>query len=429
MRTPIINEAWNESQLIQNWKSESNPLCSWKKDRLRHFSLLGFPHRKMENWKYTSTALIAKEAFQRAVYPSKLENSAISPVPNAYVMVFMNGYFIEELSSTLDLPQGVELTSLQSYLVRSTADDFWMNETYQTPFSVLNDALFENGLRLFVPKNTHLQKPIHLIHLMNEEATHVMSTLRNHYILEENSSAVVFEEYIGVSDTPYFTNVVTQVQVQKNADLQHYKLQNEGKAAFHIADMSISQCENSGVRTYHFALGARLSRDDLNISLNEHHAHCELMGLYTSDGSRHVDNHTRIDHRVAHSASVQHYQGIMSDESRAVFNGKVIVHPNAQKTRAQQDNNNLLLSERAEVNTKPELEIYANDVQCTHGATVGQLSQEALLYLRTRGIERREAQYLLTVGFANKILSSLPDTALTQKIRDNVYHQLKREMN
>ena len=412
--------SWNESALsaLQNQNSQ---WYLWQKEQLKTFLLQGFPHRKIENWKYTNVGSIAEQAFSFAEKTdAKIANFILT---DAYRIVFVNGHFVPRLSNLLGLPSEVQLTSLKN-IQRDIQTELTVKEDYQTAFSLMNDALFQDGLFLQVPKNCCLEKPIHLLHLSKPTALPTMSQIRHVILLEANAKAVVFEEYHGTNGVAYFNNVVTQIKVNSAAHLELYKSQQEGDRAFHIANTSVYQKRHSQVTSGHIAMGSELSRNDLNYSLDGAGAFCQLLGFYCLNDGCHVDNHTRIDHRVAHCSSQQNYKGILAGKSRAVFNGKIIVQPNAKQTTAHQTNKNLILSPEAEVDTKPELEIYNDDVKCTHGATVGQLNEEAIFYLQSRGINRAAAEDLLTCAFANEVVEMLPNKVIADRIQQLVTDRL-----
>jgi Fe-S cluster assembly protein SufD len=417
-----MHDTWQIDQLLALQKDVMVPLAHWQEKQLHHFAMTGFPHHKMENWKYTSVSDIAKQAFTMAA-PATVSMAAIAPfmIVDAYVIVFVNGHFAPALSRIQDLPAGVILTQLKS-VIKQTA---WQKklsipDNYQTPFSLLNDGLFDNGLFLQLAPNVRVDRPIQLIYWMDASAQGQMSHPRHVIMAAENSQATIIEEYIGAEATPYFNNVVNQVFISANANLQWYKLQNEGNQAFHVANTIVQQQQGSAMASYHFTAGAQLARDDLNVVLQQTQAQCQLWGFYQLKNTQHADHHTRIDHHVPHCHSQQNYKGIMDDRSHAVFNGKVIVHANAIKTQATQSNKNLLLSRTANVDTKPELEIYADDVRCTHGATVGQLDQQALFYLRSRGIAQPFAEKILMSAFAHEIIDAIPHDFMIEKIKQTV---------
>ncbi len=417
MKENTISKNWEESELAALQVGDVL-LSDWQTDRLKQFVSQGFPTRHIEHWKYTPVREIEKHAFKRMQPSSTDFHSEIHALTDAYLVVFVNGHFQRDASR---LPKEIELSDLRA---TPWHEQLSRDSVYQTPFSLLNDALFTTGYVWMIPPNVHVDRPIHVIHLTQHESTVTMDHPRNLWVISENASATVFEEYRGENGVVYFNNVVTHIDAQAGARLHFYKLQQEGDRAFHIANTIIRQARNSAVYTYNVSLGAKLSRDDLNFSLNEPGTQCELLGYYHSKGESVVDHHVRIDHRVPHGESRQNYKGIIDEGSSAVFNGKILVHPEAQKVTATQSNKNLLLSPSAEVNAKPELEIYADDVKCTHGATIGQLDEEALFYLRSRGIKEAVARHLLTCAFADDILEALPHPLIAAAIKQRVVDRL-----
>lgn len=407
MRTPIIHEAWNYASLSQWQRTPVARLRDWQLQQLVAFHSVGFPHRKVENWKYTNIAPIAKQAF--GIAETKIvENVDHLKIEHAHAIVFVNGYFCKALSH---LPMGVELSDINN------DENLMIEKNYQTPFSLINDGLFSNAWCLRIAKGLILEQPIQLIYVTDKAAAQTMSHPRLLVCIEENAYAVMVEEYVGDDETVYFNNVVNQVEVKANAHLQWYKLQREGCSGFHVANTIIQQHADSIVKHYSIAIGGVLARDDLNYELVGKNAQCELMGFYHLKNNQLIDHHTRVDHKASHCLSRQNYKGIVDDQAKAVFNGKIKVHEKAEKTQAYQTNKNILMAKTAEVNTKPELEIYADDVKCTHGATVGQLDEEALFYLRSRGVEKSLAEKMLTMAFSSEIIEAIPHKGIAEKIK------------
>lgn len=400
-------------------------LATWQADALQQFLAQGFPTRKDEAWKYTNVSALAKQSFslqedfEASVDISEYEHE------NTHRIVFVNGSFVAELSALDDLPEGVVVVDLEAALNDKQMENYLpIEQRYQNSFSKLNAALLTNGLFLQVAPGVVVNRLIHVLYINTDsDQSHVDQPHMNHprhLILADESSAVtVLEEYVGEEST-YFNNVVTQIYAGSNAKVEHYKLQNEGQTAFHIANTIIDQQRDSAVSTYHFALGAKLTRDNLHYLLKEQGVNCRMIGFYHGAGAQHVDQHTQVDHLVPNGSSEQVYKGIVSEKARAVFNGKVIVHPDAQQTTAHQSNKNLLLSKNAEVDTKPELEIYADDVKCSHSATIGQLDDKALFYLQSRGISKQKARHMLTCAFATELLGMIPNVALASYIQQRV---------
>lgn len=429
MREPIINNAWNPTTLqalqTKHCADHQSDIQAWQKEELRNFVDSGFPNRKNENWKYTNVAAIAKKAFVISPQPPSHIGSHSLEMAHSHSLVFVNGHYHAALSKVDKLPKGVILSDLKTMLCQhNLSQELRIPAVYKTPFSTLNSALLMNGLFLSIPAGVCIDSPIHVININTSVDEVAMNHPRHMIMLGDNSRAILYEEYYASSDGCYLNNIVTQIYAGCDSQLHHYKLQNEGRNAFHIANTIVRQNKNSQVTTCHVALGGRLSRDDLNYSLGAEGAHCKLKGLYCATGQSHIDNHSRIDHLVSHCKSQQQYKGIMNGESKGVFNGKIVVHANSQQTVAQQSNQNLLLSPNAEINTKPELEIYADDVQCVHGATVGQLAEDALFYLQSRGIARDVANHLLTCAFADEILNQISHNNIAVKLKQSVVKQL-----
>jgi Fe-S cluster assembly protein SufD len=262
---------------------------------------------------------------------------------------------------------------------------------------------------VYLPPDTVLRDPIHLLFLStsHNQTDPVLSVPRSHIVVGSGSQVSIVESYASLDKGLHFTNALTDVIVGTNCSVDHYKLQRESENAFHIATTYVTQGHDSSYSSHSLSLGGSLARNNLNVVLNGPGADCELNGLYVSKGRQHVDNHTTIDHAKPNCTSRELYKGIMDDTSSGVFNGKIVVRKDAQKTNARQTNKNLLLSKNASINTMPQLEILADDVKCTHGATIGQLNEEELFYLRSRGIDREAARTLLTYAFASELLRSV----------------------
>ncbi len=396
---------------------------------LKKFLQQGFPSRHQENWKYTDLTFVAKQKFAIAAAPGRVDEFAneLFTFP-VHRLVFIDGHFSSSLSSIEQVESGVLLLPLSSAL-GTCAEKIKPYLEQQFPEATaslanLNTAFFSDGMVLWVPKNIVMAKPIHLLFLSSSQANASLYCPRNIVVLEENSQAVILEQHAALAENHYYKNSVTQIEVFQGASLALYKIQAENAAALHTAVTDINQYRDSKVVSYHVSLGGKLARDDLGFALREAGASCQLRGLYIASGQQHVDHHTRIDHCNVHGSSDEYYKGILSDQATGVFNGKVVVHPGAQHTRSQQTNKNILLSKTAEMNTKPELEIYADDVQCTHGATVGQIDDEALFYLRSRGLDEQAAVSLLTQAFSNDILNQIPQPEIAQFLQGLVKDKL-----
>jgi Fe-S cluster assembly protein SufD len=356
-------------------------------------------------------------------------------------LVFVDGYFDATLSTINQLPEGVILSSLNEALLHQPEYIEPHLSENENPSSCalinLNTAFMSDGFFLYVPKNTALAHPIHLLFLTTHLDNNTLLNNRNIILLAENSTATLLEQHVALShlkstEHHLIKNSFTTVETKENAQLHYYKLQQEHAQTIHLAHTEVQQSRDSQVISYSISLGSKLARDDLHVKLNGTGASCELNGFYALSDKQHTDHHTRIDHYYPHGDSRECYKGILKDHAKGVFNGKVIVHPQAQKTNSEQLNKNLLLSNTAEMNTKPELEIYADDVKCTHGSTVGQIEPDTLFYLRSRGLDEAEATTLLVHAFYDDILQRMKNSeishalqlAVTKKIENLLLHNL-----
>lgn len=404
-----MNRHWELASLKQ-WQKQSllHSNSSWRTRQdqaLEDFIEQGFPTRKVENWKYTNLMALSEAEFTLKSETSFLPVDLSS---DFYQVKFYNGKFFG-VSSIIDLPHGVIIADLKSVLDR--VKEFELPEIYKTVFSELNLATMTDGVFVFIPEAVELKKPIHVVY---ENLSAQMNSPRHIIHLAAHARATILFEYRGSENSAYFNNVVEQIFLEPRAYLNYYKWQNENQNSFHISNMVAELKQDAHLRCCHFGRGARIARDDINIDLQARAAQVELYGLYTPDQQRLIDFHTRIDHVAPHSQSSQLYKTIVADKARAVFNGKVVVAQDAQKISAKQKNANLLLSKNAEVDAKPELEIYADDVQCTHGATIGQLDETALFYLQSRGIDKLSAKKMLTDAFAKEIFDLIDNNAVAE---------------
>ncbi|KTD65945.1 Fe-S cluster assembly protein SufD [Legionella shakespearei] len=392
---------------------------------LAHLNRSGFPTRHDEEWKYTLVDALLKQPFtwQRAATVSGDGYRSDMPVKQQLViqngMVVGNNEWINHLpAGVLVLPLATALTTHEA-LIKSHLGEVLQQEH---GFHALNTAMIHCGVLIYIPKGVCLEEPIALVHAQDQE--HQAVHLRHLIIAEAGSQATVIEEYRGEEGCSYLTNTVTEVLTGSKAQLTHYKIQRESKAAYHIGHVSVKQAAHSQFASHSLSLGGKLVRSDLSFYLQEEHAHCLMNGIYAPAEGQHVDHHTTVHHLVPNCSSEQDYKGILTGRSRAVFNGKVIVAKDAQHTEAKQQNKNLLLSANAEIDTKPQLEIFADDVICSHGATVGQLDEDALFYLATRGIGRLEASHYLIHAFAQDNLRLIPNRELADWLGTLLTQQL-----
>ena len=383
---------------------------------IARFTERGFPTSRDEDWKYTRTAAIEKRGFSCAVVAEAAVDMAsmeslLQAESAGQRLVFINGRYFPALSRLDDLPDGVTLAAL-SQVLRTTPDALkgLLGEVAvldRHSFAALNTAFADDGVYLSIAGGTVVEQPLHTVFIttaaLDGHVVHPRVLVR----AGDNSQATLVERYIALDNALYFTNVVAEIKLGNNASLDYYRVQEEAAKAFHIGGIHVHQGRDSRFSTHGVSLGNAVLRNDIDVQLAASGAHCDLIGLYLAGGRQHVDIHTRIDHLQPHGSSNEFYKGILDGHGRGVFNGKVIVHPDAQKTDARQSNKNLLLSDNAEADTKPQLEIYADDVKCSHGATVGQLDADAVFYLRSRGVDEATARHLLTHAFAGEIIEQV----------------------
>jgi len=414
----------------------------------------GFPTTRQEDWRNTNVTPIATGAFQpvREAHARSAESLAerFSRLPLADLgcprLVFINGRFSKQLSALEALPKGVKAGSLaealaadgktlEPHLSRYAAD------YREHAFVALNTAFLEDGAFLEIPKGVVLEKPIYLLYVSVPSGFPTVSYPRNLIIAGRESQASIVEGYVGqeaaalsssagasgmASDGVYFTNAVSEIVLGEGAVVEYHRLQQESERAFHFGRLQFHQERSSSLTTHSVATGGALVREEVKAVLGGEGAEATLEGLYLVTGRQHIDNQTTLDHAQPHCSSREVYKGILDGESSAVFNGKIIVRKDAQKTDSKQSNKNLLLSEKAIIDTKPALEIYADDVKCTHGATIGQIAPEAVFYLRSRGIGRQEARDLLTYAFANDVLGRIKDETLRERLQEGLFARLAR---
>jgi Fe-S cluster assembly protein SufD len=409
-------------------------LQTLRKQGMARFQALGFPTTKNEDWHFTSVAPIAERTFRlppiaastqatddrREASRRKNDAAAQGGIKRTdlgrftfgengwHTLVFVNGSFSEELSPAAGFGKGVRVSSLSSAIKSGTAGiERHLGKIAafeQHTFTALNTAFIADGAFIELAADAVVEQPIHLVFVSDGES---VAHPRNLIVAGRHSRATVIESYVSLKDDAYFTNAVTEVSLGEGAHVDHYKLQRESEAAFHVGTVQIRQERNSQLHSFSLAVGGSLARTNVYTALDGDAATCTLNGLYLTDGSQHIDNQTSIEHIAPNCPSHELYKGVLDGRSHGVFNGKVYVHPEAQKTDGKQSNNNLLLSPNARVDTKPQLEIFADDVKCTHGATVGRLDDVAMFYLNSRGIGPETARMLLTYAFAADVLETI----------------------
>jgi len=392
---------------------------------ITRFEALGFPTTKNEDWHFTSVAPIAEREFDLLAPPAHGVTAAqLEPftfgATDWHTLVFVNGRYDASLSSAKALPDGVTLLPLkrayeelpllvEQYLGKVAA---YEGQT----FTALNTAFLDDGAVLHVAREVEVAQPIHLLFVSDASAGAGTSQPHNLIVLDRFAKATVIESYAGLGNGAYFTNVVTEAVVGDGATLTHLKLQRESAKAYHVGTVDVRQARDSHLVSFSFATGAALSRTNIYTELRGEGCGATLNGLYLGDGEQHIDHQTRIEHVEPNCYSREHYKGILDGSAHGVFNGKVFVHPAAQKTDGKQTNNTLLLSEKAQIDTKPQLEIFADDVKCTHGATVGRLDETSLFYMKSRGIDARTARELLTYAFAADVLETIEQVEVREAL-------------
>ena len=402
---------------------------------ISHFEQNGFPTVRDENWKYTDVTaaanLISEPQFGLnvpAVEDIKSEDveAFFLDHKNSIRIVFLNGKLAPHLSTLEHLPQGLTLLGLQEAITSGEEVLQQHLGRHASPedngFIALNTALFEDGAFIQVEKDAKIEPALHLLFVNTAPLT--AAKVRNLVFLGAGADATVVESYASITDDAYLTNIVTEIVAEAGANLDHYKEQVESTNAFHIATTQIHASDHATVQSHTFTFGGRLSRHDANAIMDGEFTEVTLNGLYLASGSQVMDNHTVMDHAKPNCKSFEEYVGVLDDKAVGVFNGKIFVRPDAQKTDAIQNNRALLLSRGAEVNTKPQLEIFADDVKCTHGATIGELDDEALFYLRSRGIAKSAARDMLIYAFAHAVL----DNVTIPTLRDQLEQQLMQRL-
>jgi len=398
---------------------------------LKKFSAQGFPSLREEEWRYTNVSAIEKKLFSPSI------NRASSPIDtdwlkqyqldDAWSVVLVDGYFSAELSVLDGLPNSVSVMSMADALVKYPT----LLETHlghavdnaEHSFIAFNTGWFTDGLFVHIPAKQLLAKPVQVLHIATQ--ADVLATTRTIIIADEMSAAKVTESFAGL-DVAYLSAAVTEVFVGANADVTLYKMQCESEKAYHFGGTYVKQARNARFNHHNFAFGGLLARSDIHSDLDVA-SECELNGLYLGVKRQHIDNHTRINHLKPHGISRELYKGVLDDRARGVFQGRVIVDIDAQKTDSQMNNRNLLLSDDAEADTKPQLEIYADDVKCGHGVTVGQLDEKSIFYLQSRCIDAETARNILTFAFANEMVDKVKIKGLHDRVLEQVLVRFPQE--
>lgn len=398
---------------------------------LSQFSEQGFPSSHEEEWRYTNVSAIEKKKFSPTINKTKnlvdIEWLKLYQLQEAWSVVLVDGHFSAELSSLDDLPVDVLVMGMADALQKlpETLENY-INQSVnidENSFIAFNTAWFTDGLFVSVNAKRILEKPIQVLHVATQQD--VLAATRTVIILDKMAEASIIETYVGY-DSAYLSSTVTEVFVGQNAHLTLYKMQCESEKAYHFGGIYVKQDRDAHFTHHNFAFGALLARSDIHTDL-DHASECELNGLYLGVKRQHIDSHTRINHIKPHGISRELYKGVLDDRARGVFQGRVIVAKDAQQTDSQMNNRNLLLSDDAEADSKPQLEIYADDVKCGHGVTVGQLDEKSIFYLQSRCIDEEAARNILTFAFANEMVDRIKIKVLHEMILEQVLIRFPQE--
>jgi Fe-S cluster assembly protein SufD len=442
MSTELIkqeNNIWESIYSQQTSCTKPGWAARLRESALARFRDLGFPSVKDEEWKYTNVAPLTKLEFQGATETtpplSKAQVTALGcPEAVGSELVFVNGVLQKELSSMNELPTAVVAMDLAEAINTEAHQELIREHLARgvdynvNGFVALNTALVAGGAFILIPQNTEISKPISLLFIGDANERNVVSFPRVLVVAAEHSNATLVESYVSTGSGTSFTNTVVEIALQNGARLEHYKVQRESLKAFHVAATNATLGANASYDSTAINFGAQLSRHDVAVKMPHEGAECWVDGLYVAGSGQHTDTHSVIDHQQPHCSSHQLYKGILDGKSRAVFNGKIFVRHGAQKTDAMQTNKNLLLSKEARVDTKPQLEILADDVKCAHGAAVGQIEADELFYLQTRGIHPELARNLLTYGFAEEVIGKIKIESIRTQLDEAVLNRLNARL-
>ncbi len=400
--------------VFENTVDVDSPIHDIRIDAIQAFEAEGFPNKKQEAWKYTSLNAILKHDY--SVFPKHenvldykdIKQYFIHDI-DTYKIVFIDGKYSSHLSQTTH--DGIDICLMSSALTKSkykpVIDNYFNKITEKNGLSSLNTAFSAEGAYIHITKNKLVEKPIQIIHFSTGNEAAILLQPRNLIVVDENAHVQIIERHQSLTDNPVLTNSVTEIFANKSAIIDYHKIQNDNKNASLIDNTFVNQKGKSHVKVHTFSFGGKLTRNNLNFYQNGEHIDSTLNGITIIGDKQHVDHNTLVHHIEPNCESHQDYKGIFNDSATGVFNGKVVVNKEAQKTNAFQSNNNILLSDKATINSKPQLEIFADDVKCSHGCTIGQLDESALFYMRSRGIPEKEARALLMFAFSNNVLDSV----------------------
>jgi len=387
-------------------KLSDDNLNNLRKESFEEFRKKGLPTRKEEYWKYSDPSIISKIELELGTSSEYKDDN--------YDIILVNGNIVKKLKDCKmgNIPDGIKEGELSESILGKR----------EKPFLNLNNAFTTSGLYLILEENS--KQTIKILNLVNNEKSLQAVHPRMEIIANSNSDSLILEEFRIVGNGTNFINSVTEFILKDGANIEHIIVDDFAEETYHVANVCAKQNKNSHFTSHNFSVGKKFARRDFNIELDESGANCNLFGLYFVDKENHIDHHTTIEHKDSHCNSNENYKGILSGKSTGVFNGRIHVHPNAQKTDAIQNNKNLLLSDDSIIHTKPELEIYADDVKCTHGATVGQLDEKALFYLRSRGLSQKKSQKLLMRAYVGEIIDEISNEKLRNELMEMILDRL-----
>ncbi len=429
-----MNDSVAYDSLLRHFRESPPPGPAWldrlRKEAIAEFEALGLPTRTHEDWRFTNLSGLADTELVEAFVAPPLSESWVESTHKAVGaeirLVFANGLFRPELSQLATLPEGARVASIAEILeqapelIESSLGQ--LAETKNHPLVALNTALFRDGAWIDIGAGTTVSDPIHLVFVQTGGDTHIAAHPRVLIHAAANSHATVVEHYIGEAPRSGLTNPVTEIRVERDAHLEHVSLQERRLGSFHLGSIDSYQESGSHLGSHSIAIGEGVARLEIRSCLGGEGAHVDMNGLYLVRDRQHVDHHTTIDHAMPRTTSKELYKGILDERGRGVFHGRIHVRPDAQKIDAQQTNRALLLSDGAQINSKPQLEIHADDVKCSHGASVGQLDEDHLFYLRSRGLSFEDARSILTFAFASEVVEALP----LEPLRDYLKYAILR---
>lgn len=402
-----------------------------RRKQFDEFMTSGLPTIKDEHWKYTNLKPIQSLRFALSSHDTSLKSEAEKYFLNDshYRLVFINGLFAQNLSLVPTNTPKFILASLHDAIDKyyEYLQPYLNEPVNNNPFAKLNTACMKEGTFIFVPKNFIVDRPIHILNINSNTGESYLNNVRNIIVAEPGARVTILEEHLSTENSTFLTNTMTHLHADVDSNIHYTKIQKQASESFHMGNIEVHQKKDSNVEIHHLILGAKMGREDITCDLDETGAAVTLQGLYLPLNRQHIDVHSYINHNASHTTSEELYKGIIANESPAVFNGKIRVAKNIKQVIANLQNKNLLISPESEVNTKPELEIYSDDVKCRHGATVGQLDRQMLFYLQSRGIALETAYRMLLTAFISDNLATLPHPHTAEQIKNLVTHYCEEE--